>query len=465
LYQSATPGSCDSQQSTILQDARGDDFCILTLLFAQRQYHQNVVDYNNQGSNWREAMRLRTTATALALIWSASANAQGMKAEVIHWWTSSGESAAVKVFADRFTKAGGVWIDNAIAGGVNARAVAINRTVGGNPPTAMQFNTGKQFDELVEGDLLSDVQVVANENKWPALMPEAIVQASTRNGKMYAVPVNIHGHNWLFYNKAVLEKVGAAEPTNWIDVFTVLDKVKAAGLIPLAFSGVKVWERNLFNAVLVGQGGAAMFEGIYGKRDTVLAASAEFKAVAETYARLRGYVDSGSPGRNWNDATTLVIQGKAGMQVMGDWAKGEFVAAGQTAGKEYGCTVLSNKGTGYLMGGDVFAFPKLKDPSQVKAQLTLAKIMLEPDTQIEFAQKKGSIPVRLDLDLSSLDLCAQKAVNWLADKRQQVPAQEMLSPPALTGAIEDAISQYWNTPSMTADAFATKVVDILKDSY
>jgi len=465
LHQSATPRRSEIAAEHYSQDTLDDDFRTLTPLFTQRQYHQNVVEYNNQRSNWREAMRFGTTVTALALMWSASANALDMKAEVIHWWTSSGESAAVKVFADRFAKAGGVWIDNAIAGGVSARAVAITRTVGGNPPTAMQFNTGKQFDELVEGNLLSDVEVVANASKWRTFMPEAIVKAATRNGKMYAVPVNIHGQNWLFYNKAVLEKVGAAEPTNWTDVFTVLDKVKAAGLIPLAFGGVKVWERNLFNAVLVGQGGAAMFEGIYGKRDAALAASPEFKAVAETYARLRGYVDAGSPGRNWNDATTLVIQGKAGMQVMGDWAKGEFVAAGQTAGKEYGCTVLSNKGTGYMMGGDVFAFPKLKDPPQVKAQLVLAEIMLEPDTQIEFAQKKGSIPVRLDLDLSSLDLCAQKAMNWLADKRQQVPAQEMLSPPALTGAIEDAISQYWNTPSMTADAFATKVVGILRDSY
>ena len=410
-------------------------------------------------------MKLRTAATAAALIWSASASAQDMKAEVIHWWTSGGESAAVKVFADQFTKAGGVWIDSAVAGGVNARTAAINRTVGGNPPTAMQFNTGKQFDELVEGNLLSDVETVANENKWRGFMPEAIVKATTRNGKMYAVPVNIHGQNWLFYNKAVLEKVGAAEPTNWTDVFAALDKVKAAGLIPLAFSGVKVWERNLFNAVLVGQGGAAMFEGIYGKRDATLAMSQQFKAVAETYAKLRGYVDSGSPGRNWNDATTLVVQGKAGMQVMGDWAKGEFVAAGQTAGKEYGCTVLSNKGTGYVMGGDVFAFPKLKDPAQVRAQLALAKIMLEPETQIKFAQKKGSIPVRLDLDSSSLDVCAQKAMKWLADKSQQVPSQEMLSPPALTGAMEDAISQYWNTPTMTPEAFATKVASILKAAF
>lgn len=414
-------------------------------------------------------MKARLCWTALALVWTAvaasqRATAQEMKAEVIHWWTSGGESAAVKVFAEQFAKAGGTWVDTAIAGGVNARTAAINRTVGGTPPTAMQFNTGKQFDDLVENDLLRDVDQLATEQKWRSMMPEAIVNAATRNGKMFAVPVDIHGQNWLWMSKSALAKAGAAEPTDWDDVFPVLDKLKAAGLIPLAFSGQKGWERNLFNAVLVGKGGNALWVAIYGKRDAAAAMSAEFKTVAETYGRLRGYVDPGAPGRNWNDATNLVIQGKAGMQIMGDWAKGEFAAAGQTAGKEFDCTILS-KGGGYVMGGDVFAFPKLKDPDQQKAQLLLAKVMLEPETQIRFSQKKGSIPVRLDLDVSSLDACAQKAMKLLADKSHQVPAQELLSPPAMTGAIEDVISQYWNTPSMTTDAFAAKVATVLKEPY
>jgi glucose/mannose transport system substrate-binding protein len=414
-------------------------------------------------------MKARLCWTALALVWTAvaasqRATAQEMKAEVIHWWTSGGESAAVKVFAEQFAKAGGTWVDTAIAGGVNARTAAINRTVGGTPPTAMQFNTGKQFDDLVENDLLRDVDQLATEQKWRSMMPEAIVNAATRNGKMFAVPVDIHGQNWLWMSKSALAKAGAAEPTDWDDVFPVLDKLKAAGLIPLAFSGQKGWERNLFNAVLVGKGGNALWVAIYGKRDAAAAMSAEFKTVAETYGRLRGYVDPGAPGRNWNDATNLVIQGKAGMQIMGDWAKGEFAAAGQTAGKEFDCTILSKEG-GYVMGGDVFAFPKLKDPDQQKAQLLLAKVMLEPETQIRFSQKKGSIPVRLDLDVSSLDACAQKAMKLLADKSHQVPAQELLSPPAMTGAIEDVISQYWNTPSMTTDAFAAKVATVLKEPY
>src|SRR5215475_7553977 len=85
------------------------------------------------------------------------ARAQEMRAEVIHWWTSGGESAAVQVFAEQFRGAGGTWVDTAIAGGANARTAAINRTIGGNPPTATQFNTGKQFDDLVDNDLLASV--------------------------------------------------------------------------------------------------------------------------------------------------------------------------------------------------------------------------------------------------------------------------------------------------------------------
>ena len=404
-------------------------------------------------------MKLKSCMTALALVWVASAaidaaNAEAMKAEVIHWWTSGGESAAVKVFADQFTKAGGTWVDTAIAGGVNARTAAINRTVGGTPPTAMQFNTGKQFDDLVENDLLRDVDQLATEQNWKSLMPEAIIKATTRNGKIYAVPVNIHGQNWLWISKAALAKAGASEPTNWDDVFPVLDQLKAAGLIPLAFGGQKVWERNLFNAVLVGKGGNALWTAIYGKRDAAAATSTEFKAVAETYGKLRDYVDRGSPGRNWNDATNLVIQGKAGMQIMGDWAKGEFAAAGQTAGKDFDCTILSKEG-GYVMGGDVFAFPKLKDPAQQQG----ATAARQGDAR---SRDAGALLAEEGIDPGPPR--SSTSARWTPAPRRACRTPGRQAPPGrrprdavaartLTGAMEDLISQYWNTPAMSADEF------------
>ena len=92
-------------------------------------------------------------------------------------------------------------------------------------------------------------------------------------------------------------------------------------------------------------------------------------------------------------------------------------------------------------------------------------MLLEPETQIKFAQKKGSIPVRLDVDTASLDACARKASGWIHDASAQVPANEMLSPPALTGAIEDLISQFWNDPNLSVDTFVTRVANTLSQQF
>ncbi len=146
------------------------------------------------------------------------------------------------------------------------------------------------------------------------------------------------------------------------------------------------------------------------------------------------------------------------MQVMGDWAKGEFTNAGQNAGKEFGGAVLSDHGTAYRIGGDVFAFSHTKSSETLKAQALLQHVMTDPANQVAFSAKKGSIPVRQDGDVASLDVCARKTHEWLLDKSAQAPANELLSPPAITGAVEDLISQCGNDPSMSTDNFISKVV-------
>ena len=401
-------------------------------------------------SAWR-----RITLAAVLLGSTASlAAAQEMKAEVLHWWTSGGESAAVKVFADRFDAAGGTWVDTAIAGGVNARTAGINRIVGGNPPTAMQFNTGKQFDELVSNDLLGDLEEDAVAGKWRDVLPPAIVEAATRDGKFYAVPVNIHGINWLWYNKQGFAGAGIADPKTWPEVLAAAQKLKEKGLIGLAQGGQPWQERTLFNSILVGEGGTDLFYAVYRDGDQEAVKGDKFKQVAELFKQLQTTVDPGSPGRNWNDATGMVIAGKAGMQVIGDWAKGEFTAAGLTPGKEYGCTVVGEGG--YLMGGDVFVFPNNSDPAARATQLELATVMLDPERQIATNTKKGSVPVRLDVDVSGMDACAQAGAAALKDPKRQVPTTDFLISPDLSGALDDVITQYWNNPAMGVDEFVAK---------
>lgn len=151
------------------------------------------------------------------------------------------------------------------------------------------------------------------------------------------------------------------------ELFAVLDKLKAAGLVPLAHGG-QPWQENIvFTAVLANEGGRDLYLKVLRDRDPAAIKSDAFKKVLASFKRLRSYVDTGAPGRNWNDATAMLITGRAGVQIMGDWAKGEFANANQVAGRDFGCIAGFCAGAPYILQGDVFVFPKNKDPNAARA--------------------------------------------------------------------------------------------------
>ena len=383
--------------------------------------------------------------TALALTLPVAAQAQTTKAEVIHWWTSGGESAAVKTLADAYRAAGGVWVDTAISLGEQARSVAINRIVGGNPPTAAQFNTSKQFQDLVEQGMLNSVDEVAIRDGWDKFLPETVISVIKVKGHYYAAPVNIHMPAWIWTSKAAFKQAGiAAEPKTMDELFAALDKLKAAGLVPLAHGG-QSWQDNLvFTAVLTNVGGRELYLKVFRDRDAKTIQSDAFKNVLLTFKRLQGYVDKGSPGRNWNDATAMLISGKAGVQFMGDWAKGEFALAKKEAGRDYGCIAGFGPNAPYIIQGDVMVFPKTTDPEQIKAQKLLASVITAPATQVAFSIKKGSIPIRTDVDASKMDVCAQQGLAIMKDKSRQIGNGEIYLTPDQNGALADILTAYWN---------------------
>ena len=374
-----------------------------------------------------------------------SARAAGTKAEVIHWWTSGGESAAIKELANAYNAAGGEWIDSAVAGGEQARSTAINRMVGNNAPTAAQFNTSKQFFDLIEGDMLNNVDDVAAKGNWDTVLPTPIINTIKYKGHYYAVPVNIHNPAWIWYSKAAFAKAGVtSEPKTMDELFAALDKVKAAGLVPLALGGQAWQEKMMFDAIFAYVGGADLFLKVYRDRDVNAINTPEFKKVLTTFKRLHDYVDAGSPGRDWNVATGMLISGKAGVQIMGDWVKGEFIAANQTAGKDFGCFAGFGPKAPYVVAGDVFIMPKSSNPEVVKAQQLLATVMVAPATQVAFNNKKGSIPIRTDVDSSKMDICAQQGIAAMKDKSRQLPTSTMLVPTDVEGAMQDVVTNFWN---------------------
>ena len=390
--------------------------------------------------------RLAGLAAALAVAGSAAQTAAPPpKAEVIHWWTSGGESAAVKTLADSDRAAGGVWVDLAVALGEQARSVAINRIVGGNPPTAAQFNTTRQFVDIVEQGMLNPLDDVAQRDGWDKFLPETVLNVIRVKGHYYAVPVDIHNPTWIWYSKAAFRQAGiASEPKSMDELFAALDKLKAAGLVPLAHGG-QAWQDNIvFTAVLTNLGGRELYLKVLRDRDPAVIQGEAFRQVLLTFKRLQSYVDRGSPGRNWNDATAMLINGKAGVQFMGDWAKGEFALAGQVAGRDYGCIPGFGANSPYIIQGDVLVFPRTTQPDAVRAQKLLASVVTQPATQVAFSMKKGSIPIRTDVDASKMDVCAQQGLAIMKDKSRHLGNGEVYLTPDQNGALADVLTAYWN---------------------
>ena len=383
------------------------------------------------------------------------------KAEVMTSWTSGSEAAALNVIKQEFEKRGGVWKDSSIAGFGAADAAFQNRLVAGDPPAAKQAVIGLANTDFVNQGLLSPLDEVAKAGKWADVLPKSIYDLISYSGKVYLSPIDAHGESWVFYSKDAFAKAAVAEePKSWDEFFVALDKFKAAGIQPVAWGGQSWQESKVFNMILLTQVGIDGFLKIYADKDKSNASVEGVKKALDILGKLRAYVDEGASGRNWNDATAMVITGKAGVQFMGDWAKGEFLAAGKELGKDYGC-MLAPQSPGMVYVADSFSFPKISDAASQKGQALLAEVAMDPAMQVEFSLKKGSVPMRTDVDKSKLDICAQKGLE-LMSAGKIVPDQALILSPQEAGALNDFVDEFWTNPSEDSASGAEKFFAIFE---
>jgi glucose/mannose transport system substrate-binding protein len=381
--------------------------------------------------------------------------AQAGEVEVLHWWTSGGEAKAAQGLKASLQAKGHTWKDFAVAGGGGDSAMTVlkSRVVSGNAPAAAQIK-GPSIQEWAQEGLLQPMDAVAKAENWDALLPKVVSDVMKFKGQYVAAPVNVHRVNWLWANADVLKKAGVKAPTNWDEFFVAAEALRKAGVIPLAHGGQNWQDFTVFESVLLGVGGADFYKKTMVQMDPAALNSATMDKVLETFRRVKGTTDKNAPGRDWNLATAMVIKGEAGMQLMGDWAKGEFIAAGKAPGKDFICAAAPGTAKAFTFNIDSFALFKLKNAANQQAQRDFASSVMSPAFQELFNLNKGSIPVRIDLKMDKFDDCAKASnADFLATAKSGalVPsvAHGMALPSAVEGAIKDVVSQFWNNDTMT----------------
>jgi glucose/mannose transport system substrate-binding protein len=405
--------------------------------------------------------------TAAALLGSTSVRAADV--EVLHWWTSGGEQAAVSVFAKEFDATGDKWVDNAVALGETARATIMQRALGGDPPDAAQFNPGRQYEELIAAGLLLDLTPLAEKEGWDKFIrPEETRAPCNIDGKWWCVPVNIHMLNWAWASIPAFEKAGLPVPSTWEEYIADLPKLQEAGIIPFAVGGDGGgWQISLMaNQLVLAMLGAENVEKVWKDKDLDVAGGPEVLKVFQTLKSLGQYADDGSTNRNWNDTTALVIQDKAALQVMGDWAQGDFQVAGEVAGKDYACLLgpLLPEPKNVRIAGDIFVFFKQNDPDVERAQFALASNMVSPRTQALFNTAKGSAPIRDDVDTSLANDCMKKAIAVFAQPNTVVPDQNVWRNEAFATAQNAIFSDLVYNDATTPEAAQQTFVELLRNA-
>ncbi len=393
-------------------------------------------------------LKLKLLAVAAAAVWTGSVSAQSV--EVLHWWTSGGEAAALGVLKKTLEADGIKWNDMPVAGGGGEQAMTAlrARVTAGNPPTAVQM-LGFDIQDWAKQGALGDLNALAAKEGWDKTVPAALQRFSKYNGKWIAAPVNVHSTNWVWANKAVLDKAGVKDlPKTWDEFMAAADKIQKAGLVALAHGGQPWQEATMFDGVVLSTGGIDFYRKALVELDDKSLNSPTMEKVFARMSQLRKLVDKDFSGRDWNLATAMVISGKAGFQIMGDWAKGEFINAKKVPGKDFVCFRVPGSQGMVSFNSDQFAMFKV-GADKADSQMKLAKAIMDPAFQSAFNVVKGSVPARTDVPNKAFDDCGKKGMADLAEANTKNTLIGSMAhghsvPASIKNAFYDVITRHFN---------------------
>ncbi|HSC81884.1 MAG TPA: extracellular solute-binding protein [Chitinolyticbacter sp.] len=382
--------------------------------------------------------------------------------EVLHWWLASSEARAVSEVKALLNKMGHHWMD-AHGGAGDPMASLKTRVQSGNPPTAAAIG-GVKIQNWAKDGVCADLSEIAREQGWSRVLPAVFDQMIQHNGQYVAVPLGTARTNMLWVNAQIVNRLNIRPPQTWDDFFAMAAKLKQAGIPTLAHSEQSWQVATVFEAIALGQGGTDFYLKAFSKLDQGALTGPTMIRALETLKRLKPYITPDPVGRDWNLVTADVINGRAAMQLMGDWSKAEFVQAGKVQGKDYLCWPAPTMAGDYSFAADTLTMFKQTDPQRIEAQRDFVRLLMSQEGQEVFNLYKGNIPARTDVNLGRYDDYARQSTKDFvaaANKGVLVPswAHNMAVQDNVRSAFFDVVGAYWTDDRMSAQDAARRFSD------
>ena len=199
----------------------------------------------------------------------------------------------------------------------------INTYLQGSPDQVFTWFSGYRMRFFADQGLSTDISDVWS--KIGSQYNDSFKGASTGNdGKQYFVP--FYYYPWaLFYRKSVFKDLGI-DPTTIAtidDLKAAAAKMKAKGLIPIAFADKDGWPAmGTFDYINVRTNGYDFHVSLMAGKESWT--DPKVKAVFAHWADLLPLHQEGSLGRTWQDAAGALLNKKAGMYLLGMFVGQQF---------------------------------------------------------------------------------------------------------------------------------------------
>ena len=367
-------------------------------------------------------MRLRRCLFAQFLLLSVCATSSAaQELEVMHWWTSESERAALNQLRSDLAAMNVQWQDAAIEGGAGESAIKILNAslIANKTPHAAQL-VGYNIEEWARLNKFVSLNQAAAEQDWHNKLPSFVEQHIIYQDQYVAVPFAIHHINQLYLNQHIYQQLNLTPPMTWKAFLAQLEQIKGAGYVPIAHSDQPWQIATLFESILLSVSDAEYFHAVFVQPTSDAISDKKLITALKRLRQLKPYMGHTLHNRDWNKASEMLLKNHAAIQIMGDWAKGELNAFGFEANKQFDCIVFPDTQGKHIYSVDSFVFFK-----EAELANQIAKHVMSDAFQLNFSRLKGSIPVVKELAISSLDSCAQNSHQQLVEaqeNKQLVPS-------------------------------------------
>ncbi len=206
---------------------------------------------------------------------------------------------------------------------------SIRNFLSADAPDLANWYAGNRMAPFVNSGQFMDVSDVWEANGLKDSLASAL-PSMTIDGKQWGVPYTYY--QWgIYYNKTAYEQVGAQVPTTWDEFVSNCALFKAAGIDCLTTGTRALWPgAGIFDYLDLRTNGYEFHMDLANGK--IAWTDDRVRAVFANWAKLvdPGYITANHAAIDWQDAASLLVQGKAANYVMGNFAVAVFKQGGMT---------------------------------------------------------------------------------------------------------------------------------------